>query len=83
MTILKTFGQRAKEIRDQAQAFATAAHCAAIYVDDTASGASTADYDLLQAAKFLEDSARDLRQLHARIEQTRADQTTPVLQAAE
>jgi len=83
MTILKTFGHRAKEIRDMAQAFATAAHCAAVYVDDTASGASTAEYDLLQAAKHLEEAAGDLRTLHARIEQMRTDRANPVLLAAE
>lgn len=71
MEILYTFGQRAKHIMDQARAFATCASVARTYIQDTPSGPSTPDYDLLQAAKYLEDAARDLRQLHARLEDQR------------
>jgi len=83
MTILYTFGQEAKQIRDKARAFATCAAIANTYAKDTVSGASTADYDLLSAADDLEAAARDLRQLGAKVEQMRADLNNPVLVAAE
>lgn len=83
MTILYTFGQRAKQIRGEARAFATCAAIANTYAKDTINGAGTADYDLLAAADDLETAARDLRQLAAKVEQMRADLNNPVLIAAE
>lgn len=83
MTILYTFGQRAQDIRSKARTFATCAAIANTYAKDTINGASTADYDLLAAADDLETAARDLRQIHAKVEQMRADLNNPVLQAAE
>lgn len=83
MTILYTFGMKAKSLRDQARAFATCASVANTYAKDTVNGASHGDYDLLAAADDLEAAARDLRQLAAKVEQMRADLNNPVLQAAE
>lgn len=83
MTLLETFGGRARAIKDTVRSFATDAHCASIYVEDTIKGAGEADGDLLLAAQYLEDAARDLRTLRARIEQMRADRFNPVLIAAE
>lgn len=71
MSILKTFGQRAAEILHMAQSFATCADVANTYVKDTISAPGQADYDLLLTASYLEQAARDLRQLHCRIHDQR------------
>jgi hypothetical protein len=83
MSIFKTFGHRAAAIKATARAFSRDARCAEIYVQDTTAGYGEADFDLLYAAADLEATARELRQLHARIEQMRADLANPTLQAAE
>ncbi|WP_201829649.1 hypothetical protein [Microvirga zambiensis] len=83
MSIFATFGHRAAALKRSARAFAQDARCTEIYVSDTANGAGDADYDLLYAAADLEAAARELRQMHARVEQRRADQTNPHLIAAE
>lgn len=53
------------------------------YAADTPQGESTADYNLLNAARAAEDLASTCRRLHARIEQARADLKNPMLEAAE
>jgi hypothetical protein len=78
-----TFGDRARKIKAASRTLCSDAHLARVYVKDTADHAGEADFDLLNAAYSLELAARDLRQLHARIEQQRADLHNPVLIAAE
>lgn len=53
------------------------------FASDTRHGESTADWDLLNAARSAEEFASTCRRLHARIEQARADLNNPVLIAAE
>jgi len=77
MTILKAFGQRTKEILDMTRALATCADLANTYVNDTVNGCSQADFDLLLAARYAEDAARDLRQLHAKIQAMRGESEAP------
>jgi hypothetical protein len=83
MSIFETFGHRAAALKRSVRAFARDARCTEIYVSDTVNGPGDADYDLLHAAEDLEAAARELRQLHARVEQNRADRSIPALQAAE
>lgn len=75
--IIKTFGMRAKAIKASARSIAKDARSVEVYVEDTANGPGEADYDLLHAARDLEEAARELRLLHARIETTRGDKLTP------
>jgi len=76
MTILKAFGQRATEILHMAQSFASCAQTANVYVKDTVGSEGQADYDLLLAAAHLEAAARDLRQLHCKIQDMRQQAET-------
>ncbi len=73
MTILKAFGQRAKEILHMAQSFASCAQTANVYVHDTIGSEGQADHDLLLTAAYLEEAARDLRQLHCKIHAMRQE----------
>jgi len=80
---LSSFGNRACRIKAAVRELSSDAHLARIYVKDTAGGPGEADFDLLHTAHSLELAARDLRHLHARVEQMRADLSNPELIAAE
>lgn len=77
MSIFSTFGHRAKAVKATARAFARDARLADVYVADTANGPGEADYDLLHAARDLEDAARELRRLHGDIQNRRDEQSKP------
>jgi len=77
MSIFSTFGHRAKAVKATARAFSRDVRLADVYLADTASGPSEADYDLLHAARDLEDAARELRQLHPQIQSRRDEASKP------
>jgi len=77
------FGAAVTSIKRDADKLARDAHMARVYAKDTAESIGQADYDLLYAAQCLELAARDLRLTHAKVQQLRADQSNPVLIAAE
>jgi hypothetical protein len=84
------FGSYAERIKENAICLANQTGAIARYVADTKRGAGQAEYDLLFAAEMLEhgalranETAQELRKLHARIEQKRADLSNPHLIAAE
>ena len=72
-----SFGSAARAIKSEVEALAANAHLAKVYVCDTEKGPGQADHDLLQAARWLEIAARDLRTLHARVESLRQDRAEP------
>ena len=67
MTILKAFGDRAKEIAHSADRFVNCAEIAKVYVEDTINGPGQADYDLKQAVKDLRRAADALEGLDQQI----------------
>jgi len=71
------FGAAVTSIKREVDQIARDAHMARVYVDDTAESMGQADYDLLYAAKCLELAARDLRLLHARLQEMRGEPKNP------
>jgi hypothetical protein len=85
-----SFGSNADRLKIETSRLANQVRAISRYIQDTKSRPGQADYDLLFAAEMLEhgarqavESARELRSLHARIEQQRADLSNPRLIAAE
>ena len=72
MTILKAFGDQAKEIAHSADRFVNCVEIAKTYVDDTINGPGQADYDLKQAASDLRRAAEALEALEQKIGTMRA-----------
>ena len=72
MTILKAFGDRAKEIAHSADRFVNCVEIANVYVDDTPNGPGQADYDIKQAVSDLRRAADALEALDRKIGTMRA-----------
>jgi len=74
---------RIAALKSEAMSLSRDTHLLTFHVDCAPNGPSSADYDFLLAARYLEDAAGYLRQIHASAEQMREDRRSHVLEAAE